>query len=75
MNAVGRADFMSCLQAAQWEQRVEQTGIDYDDFLLTMYGYRLDSYGLNVAICLCWGLGFRLSALLIMMFKDTKKKL
>ena len=54
---------------------MERTGVDYDDFLETNYGYHLDSYVLNIAACLAWGIFFRLAALLVMMFKDRAKKL
>ncbi len=54
---------------------MERTGTDLSEFLEKMYGYHLDSYAQNVGICFAWGVGFRLCALLIMMFKDRAKKL
>ena len=63
------------VQAAQWASRVERTGTDFPAFLESMYGYHLDSFAQNVGTCFAWGLGFRLCALLTMMFKDRAKKL
>ena len=67
--------FNVCSQATEWADRVERSGIDFDEFLETTYGYHLDTYAMNIGICLGWGVGFRLCALLAMMFKDRAKKL